>query len=118
LANGSAALTAHVTGEDGSIVMNVDKNSFEINRNRILDSLSPPRPNRSTIAIKDDHGNRLTVRLLNKNSIEMAGKIHLRGRQYAVIDDDGITIYPAKLNFSGLCLAVVHSDDVPLLGVD
>jgi len=118
LPNGSAALTAHVTGEDGSVIINVDKNTFEINRNRILDSLSPPRPDRSTIAIKDDHGNTLTVRLLNKNSIQMAGRIHLKGKQYAVIDDNGITIYPSKLSFSSLCLGVLHSDGVALLGVD
>ena len=64
LKNNTLELTSNILDDDGKVVMSINNNHFEINRNRILDSLSPPRPDKSTIIIKDSNGNKLTVGLV------------------------------------------------------
>jgi hypothetical protein len=101
-ADGTATVTAHVVGKDGREVANVDKNTFEINRNAIFDSLSSPRPDPSTIRIKDSYGNQLIVRYLNKHTFSFNGKVFYSPPDgYVQIDDKGLTVEPNNIQTSG-----------------
>jgi len=99
--DGIATFTAHIVGQDEKEIVNVDKNVFEINRNAIFDSLSPPRSDRSTISIKDEYGNQLTVRYLNNHSFSFTGKIFYRPGAFIQIDDNGLTSEPIEWGIRG-----------------
>jgi hypothetical protein len=90
--DGSVALHAHIVGSDQRVIALIDRNHFEINRNRILDSLSPPRTDRSTIVLTDEYGNTLKVHLMNKHSVSFSGKLYFREGEYVQIDQNGISI--------------------------
>ena len=116
--DGTLTLTAHIVGDDQKVIMNIDRNTFEINRNKILDSLSPPRPDLSTIVLNDEYGNKLKVRFLNKHSVSFVGKVYYRPGSYVEADDKGIRVMPQNLSFSkGFCFEMSHPDGATLFGV-
>jgi hypothetical protein len=116
--DGTVALTAHVFGEDNKEIVQIDRNHFFINRNRILDSLSPPRPDRSTILIRDESGNELKIRLMNKHSISFEGKLYVQPGRYLQMDRSGARLEPGNSTIDGNgCMYFPNSDRVVFLEV-
>jgi hypothetical protein len=99
--NGTLALTAHIVGEDQKVIMDIDSNHFEVNRNMILDSLSPPRPDLSTIVLKDEYGNKLKVRFINKHSVTFQGKVYYRPGYYIEAYEEGFKLIPPNSGVQG-----------------
>lgn len=109
--DGSIALRANVVDRDRKVIVRIDRNHFEINRNLILDSLSPPRPDSSTILIKDEYGNVLKIRLLNKNSVFFEGKLYFRPGEYVQIDKNGFAIPTRDIHFrNSICFTFTRSN--------
>lgn len=73
LPEGNVALIAHIFGEDGKEIIDIDQNTFEINRNAIFDSLSAPRTDLSTIMLRDSYGNVLKIHYANKRWVVFSG---------------------------------------------
>ncbi len=99
--DGTVSLTARIMGEDGKSIANIDNNTFEINRNKILDSLSPPRTDLSTIILRDEYGNKLKIRFMNKRSISFLGKLYYRPGEYVEADDKGFRVMPNNSSWKG-----------------
>lgn len=117
--NGAVALTLHAYNQDMKEVINIDRNNFEINRNLIFDSVSPPRPNPNTIRVRDEEGNRLTIRLTNKNLVTFRGNLYFfPGEQYsATPTSEGIPgggQFVSRDDFVA-CIAQPKGQDFPAL---
>jgi hypothetical protein len=112
--NGTVTVNLHARDTEGKAILDIDENVFEINRNKILDSLSPPRPDKSTILIRDEQGSDLKIRLMNRNAISFRGRIYF-GKRYVSFRDKGIFTGPPDSPFlDGACLiqnstgAIIH----------
>jgi len=102
--SGSVTVNAQVFDDEGKAIVQIDENHFFINRNAILDSLSPPRPNESTILIRDQHGGVLKIQLMNSNTLLFQGKFHV-GERYVEFANDGIFKGPPRSPWiNGPCL--------------
>jgi len=97
--DGTIALTAEVVGHDGRPLVLINQNSFEVNRNRIFDTGSAPRKDRSTIVLRDDDGHALEVKYVNKHSVSFTGSIYIMPKRYVTVDQKGISIVPDYPSF-------------------
>jgi hypothetical protein len=103
-ASGTVTVNLHAMDTEGKTVLDISENTFEINRNRILDSLSPPRPDKSTILVRDEQGSNLKIRLMNRNTISFRGRLYL-GKHYIDFRDKGIFLGPPdRLAVNGGCV--------------
>jgi hypothetical protein len=96
LADGRIALSAVVIGYNGKPFLLIDNNNFEIHRNRIFDSGSAPRTDKSTIVLRDEDGNMLKVKYVNDHTVDFTGSIYIRPDAFLIIDQKGITILPQR----------------------
>lgn len=107
-ANGEIAVNAYVLDKEGKVVLEIDRNNFLINRNRIFDTLAPPRPDKSTVVIRDEEGNELKIRLMNRNTVFVRGKLYFLGDRYVDFGKDGVQIHawdtPKSGKLDGFCL--------------
>jgi hypothetical protein len=90
--DGSVVVHANIIGSDDKVIAQIDRNHFLINRNKILDSLSPPRKDRSTIVITDEDQNSLEIRLVNNNSVFFRGRLYVRPDAFVQVDEKGLYI--------------------------
>jgi len=112
LSDGNVALHANIFDRDGKPIARIDGNHFEISRNRLLDPLSPPRKDRSTIVLTDEEGNTLQVRFVNKHSISFQGKLYVRSGTYVRIDKRGLFLMPNNNSMEGpFCINFLNKKD-------
>lgn len=121
--DGSIVLKANILGDNEKAILQIDKNHFEINRNMILDSLSPPRPDLSTIVFKDQYGGRLRVRFSNPRSVVFEGKMYFRRGRYVEFNSTGIHVASDdgkedRRIFNVPCFYLLHPQGGSLIGVD
>lgn len=102
--DGTVSLHANITGSDGKVVAHIDRNTFEVRRNALIDPFSSPRIDKSTIQITDEYGNKLRVRLINKHSVFFNGNLYMHGGSHIEIDNDGIRLFPGGGDYSGKCV--------------
>jgi hypothetical protein len=116
-----ATLVAHLVDKDRKQVVNIDENHFEINRNELFDALLPPRPDASTIHVKDAYGNEFTIRQLNKHAFSFKGMVfYMPPDGYVRVDDHGLTVQPnnSQINLGGnVCIHASGSGEAVLVGV-
>jgi len=118
LPDGSLALHAFILGDDQKVIAKIDHNNFEINRNKILDSLSPPRKDKSTIAITDEDGNTMDVRYINPHSVAFAGRLYIRPSEFVQIDEHGFNVEPSSNGLSGpICVRLSGSGPGTFIGI-
>jgi len=94
--SGDFVINAKVLDDEGKSVMLIDQNQFLINQNEIFNSLSAPRPDKSTILIKDNKGNQLKIRLLNRNTVLFQGKLFYKGNHFVEFGEDGVYLGPPR----------------------
>jgi hypothetical protein len=110
--DGSVALNANIIGRDGRAIARIDKNHFEINRNRFLDSLAPPRRDKSTIVLTDEDQNDLTIKLINRNSVLFSGRMYVRGDAFVQVDENGLYLVDQGVGrVHGFCVYTFHYHD-------
>lgn len=103
--DGTISLHANIVGKDGKTVARIDRNHFELGRNRLLDPFSSPRKDKSTILLTDEYGNDLQIRFINKHSVSFVGKLYFRPEEYVRIDERGIFAFPGGGGIAkNLCL--------------
>lgn len=110
--SGQVTINLYVFDREGKVVLEINRNHFQINRNRFLDSLAPPRPDKSTILIQDEEGNDLKIRLLNPNIVSFSGRLYFAGNHYADFADDGISTGPPPTprGMAGFCVNMGQSN--------
>lgn len=91
--DGSIGINADIRSSDGKIIVQVSNNEFYINDNTILRAFNP-RPDRSTLNLKDEFGNSFRIRLLNRHSIRVSGKFFIGPDSRVEIEEQGDTILP------------------------
>jgi len=74
--NGDVFLNADVRTADDRLVVSISKNHFEVNQNNVMDSHAP-RPDRSTINLKDQYGHVLEIRYINRHAVRLVGTFSL-----------------------------------------
>jgi hypothetical protein len=121
--DGTISIEARIFGDDNKrLIVFIDRNHFEINRNMILDSLSPPRPDASTILIKDQSGNTLKVRLINKHSMSFEGRLYVKPGQYVEFSKSGMKLgidsQPGSIREDSSCHLLSNPEEGGLLGVE
>jgi hypothetical protein len=116
LPDGSVSLIAHITGPDEKVIVDIDQNHFFINRNEILDSLSPPRTDLSTIFLRDPYGNALKIRFANKRWIIFSGKVYFRDKEYIETTDNGLNIEPSHNRLGLRCIILANDDRAGFFG--
>jgi hypothetical protein len=112
-------VTANIIAEDGkSYIAQIDKNTFEVNGNQIFNSFSPPRPDLSTLALKDQQGNKLRIKLINQRSIEFQGRLYFKPGHFLEVNANGIRIGPNPSEAYGrVCWNITEADDAIMFGV-
>jgi hypothetical protein len=116
LPDNNIALIAHVFGSDEKEIIDIDQNHFLVNRNAILDSLSPPRPDLSTLLLHDSYGNVLKIRFANKRWVVFSGKLYLRGSEYIETTDNGLNIEPNHSRLGLKCVILANNDTAGFFG--
>jgi hypothetical protein len=107
--DGALSINALVKARDGRVIASISDNEFVINKNSILDF---SRPDRSTLLIRDEHGDAaLRLRFLNTHSVMFTGILRYgTGTGDALIVNDhsytvlGVTLEQSCL--SGLGISV------------
>ena len=104
-ADGKVTVNVYALDDEGNVILEIDQNRFLINRNKILDSLSPPRPDKSTISIKDQKGGDLRIRLMDRNTLSFKGRLYFVGKNYVDFREGGIFVGPPDhLIVGNLCV--------------
>ena len=110
LQNGNVSVIAHVIGQDGKTILDIDPTHFAINRNEILDDLSPPRTDLSTIELRDGYDNKLKVRLINNHMVLFVGKLYLTPGEYIEANKSGVSFNGGGSLLTSSCFSVEIPD--------
>jgi len=106
---GSVAVHANVIGNNNKLIARIDRNHFEIARNRLLDPFSPPRRDKSTIDLTDEDGNTLTIRLINEHSVSFSGTLYIQPGTYVEVNQNGLHISPTNQGIgAGFCFPMIN----------
>lgn len=118
LPNGNISLIAHITGQDGKVIVEIDQNNFWVNRNAILDSLSPPRTDRSTILLRDSYGNVRRIRFANKRFVTFSERIYIREGMYLETSSTGVKLVPGQKIQGPACFELSNPKGAGFLRAD
>jgi hypothetical protein len=100
--DGSLAVNADLRSSDGKMVISISRNRFDVNENNVIKSLFR-RPDKNTIRLTDQYGNKFDLRYLNRHALRISGKFFLSPAVAIDIREDGSVILPGNTSFRGGC---------------